>query len=60
MAIGMDLIEMDFAAAGGGRRVGLDRDGDEAETKIPFPAGARRHGSIPLFASYSCAWKNAG
>src|SRR5262249_28943608 len=44
VAIGMELVEMDAAAAGSGDRVGLDRDRNQGELQEPFPTGTCSHG----------------
>src|SRR5205823_5843158 len=48
MAIGVELIEVDIAAAGAGRAVGLDGNADEAELEAAFPRGTCSHGKNSL------------
>jgi hypothetical protein len=40
----MKLVEVDLAAAGGGRAVSFDGNADETELQIAFPTGTCGHG----------------
>src|SRR5207245_10554213 len=51
MAIGVELIEVDVAAAGASRAVGLDGNADEAELEAAFPRGTGSHGKKLLVTS---------
>jgi len=44
VAVGVELIKMNLAAAGSGSAVGLDGNADEAELQIAFPTGTCGHG----------------
>jgi hypothetical protein len=44
MALGVELIEMDVAAAGAGSAISLDGNANEAELKAAFPRGTCSHG----------------
>src|SRR5262249_21322682 len=57
MALGVDLVEMDLAAATGCGGVAFDRDGNETEPEEALPAGARGHErNLPHLANGACAW----
>jgi hypothetical protein len=48
MAVGVELVEVDVAAAGAGSAVGLDGNADEAELEAAFPRGTCSHGKNSL------------